>query len=145
MARGWHLYAIDDLSDLAEDNQWPSTIATEIEYLRKHGESGRLSFVRFRKLGIPLGSGSIESSIRRVVNNRMKSNGMFWLAENAETMLQLRCQVMGGRWDESVAAMRNMNRKTSHGDWRWTPRPMNPKVEANSCGSQKSGKSQEKT
>jgi hypothetical protein len=136
---------IDDLSDLAEDNQWPSTIATEIEYLRKHGESGRLSYVQFRKLGIPLGSGSIESSIRRVINNRMKSNGMFWLAENAETMLQLRCQVMSDRWDESVAAMRNMNRKTSQGDWRWTPRPMNPKVEANSCGTQKSGKSQGKT
>jgi hypothetical protein len=136
---------VDDLSQLAEDNQWPSTIATEIEYLRKHGEAGRLSYVHFRKLGIPLGSGSIESSIRRVVNNRMKSNGMFWLAENAETMLQLRCQVMSDRWDESVAAMRNMNRKTSHGDWRWTPRPMNQKVEANRSDAQKLTKSQGKT
>jgi len=136
---------IDDLSDLAEDNQWPSTIATEIEYLRKHGEAGRLSYVQFRKLGIPLGSGSIESSIRRVVNNRMKSNGMFWRAENAEIMLQLRCQVMSCSWDESVAAMRNMNRKTSHGDWRWIPRPMNPKVEANKSEAQTITKSQGKT
>lgn len=63
------------------------TIATENEYLRKHGEAGRLSYVQFRPLGIPLGSGSIESSIRRVVNNWMKSNGMFWRAENAEIML----------------------------------------------------------
>lgn len=132
---------VDDLSHLAEDSQWPSTIATEIEYLRKHGEAGRLSYVHYRKLGIPLGSGSIESSIRRVVNNRMKGNGMFWLAENAETMLQLRCQVMSDRWDESVAAMRNMNRKTRHGDWRWTPRPMNQKVEASRSDDEKPTKS----
>ena len=136
---------IDDLSDLAEDNQWPTSMATEIEYLRKHGEAGRLSYVHFRKLGIPLGSGSIESSIRRVVNNRMKSNGMFWRAENAEAMLQLRCQVISDRWDESVAAMRNMNRRTSHGDWRWVPRPMNPKVEANKSDAQKLTKSKGNT
>jgi hypothetical protein len=136
---------VDDLSDLAEDNQWPSTIATEIEYLRKHGEAGRLSYVHFRKLGIPLGSGSIESSIRRVVNNRMKANGMFWRADNAETMLQLRCQVISDRWDENMAAMRNMNRQTSHQDWRWVPKPMNPKVEANKSDAQKLMKSQEKT
>ena len=136
---------VDDLSDLAEDNQWPSTMATEIEYLRKHGEAGRLSYVHFRQQGIPLGSGSIESSIRRVINNRMKSNGMFWLAENAETMLQLRCQVMSERWDESIAATRSMNRQTSHGDWRWTPQPMNQKVEANKSEAQKLNKSLEKT
>jgi hypothetical protein len=136
---------VEDLSDLAEDKQWPSTMATEIEYLRKHGEAGRLSYVQFRKLGIPLGSGSIESSIRRVVNNRMKSNGMFWLAENAETMLQLRCQVMSDRWDESIAAMRNMNRMTSHGDWRWTPSPINQKVEAKTPNVQKLNKSEGKT
>ncbi|XZE17504.1 hypothetical protein SH449x_000274 [Pirellulaceae bacterium SH449] len=135
---------VDDLSDLAEDKKWPSSIATEIEYLRKHGEAGRLSYVYFRKIGIPLGSGSIESSIRRVVNNRMKGNGMFWRADNAETMLQLRCQVTSERWDESVAAMRNMNRKTNHHDWRWIPNPMNLKVEANKQDDPKIKKSQGK-
>jgi hypothetical protein len=135
---------VGDLSDLAEDNKWPSNIATEIEYLRKHGEAGRLSYVHFRKLGIPLGSGAIESSIRRVINNRMKGNGMYWRADNAETMLQLRCQVISDRWDESMSAMRNMNRKTSHEDWRWVPNPMNLKVEASKSDAQKTTKSQGK-
>jgi hypothetical protein len=136
---------VEDLRDLAEDNQWPSTIATEIEYLQKHGEAGRLSYVHFRKLGIPLGSGSIESSIRRVINNRMKGNGMYWRADNAETMLQLRCQVISDRWDESMTAMRNMNRQTSQTDWRWVPSPMNIKAEANKPEAQKPKKSLGKT
>jgi hypothetical protein len=114
-----HNGSMSEWDILAEDNQWPSSMATEIEYLRKHGEAGRVSYVPFRKLGIPLGSGSIECRIRRVFNNRMKGNGMFWRPDNAETMLQLRCQVVSDRWDESIAEMRNMNRKTSHQDWRW--------------------------
>jgi hypothetical protein len=52
--------------------------------------------------GIPLGSGAIESGIRRVINRRMKNNGMYWLEENAEIMLQLRCQVISERWDENM-------------------------------------------
>jgi hypothetical protein len=109
------------------------------------GEAGRLSNVHFRKGEIPLDSGSIESSIRRVINNRMKGNGMFWRRDNAEAMLQLRCLVMSDRWDESFASMRNMNRKTSHKDWRWVPSPMNPKVEANKQDDQKPKNSQGKS
>jgi hypothetical protein len=36
-----------------------------------------------------LGSGAIESSIRRVINLRLKGNGIFWLEENAEAILAL--------------------------------------------------------
>jgi hypothetical protein len=49
-----------------------------------------MNYDRFTKLAIPRGSGAIESSIRRVINLRMKNNGMFWREENAEIMLQLR-------------------------------------------------------
>lgn len=38
-------------------------LQTELNYLRRHGEAGRLSYVSFRRQGLPLGSGSIESSI----------------------------------------------------------------------------------
>jgi hypothetical protein len=120
---------VDDLMEFWQDNGKPAKMATEIEYLRKHGEARRMSYVHFRKLGIPLGSGAIESGIRRVINKRMKSNGMFWLEENAEIMLQLRCQVISDRWGENIAAMRNMKRKTSLSDWRWIPQPMSCKVE----------------
>lgn len=53
--------------------------------------------VAFKKL--PLGSGAVESLIRQVVNLRMKGNGKFWLKNNAEIMLHLRCQWIAGSWN----------------------------------------------
>ncbi|GCL40299.1 hypothetical protein SR1949_54370 [Sphaerospermopsis reniformis] len=55
------------------------------------------SKVLARKL--PIGSGAIESLIRQVVNLRMKGNSKFWLRENAEIMLHLRCQWIAGNWN----------------------------------------------
>jgi len=52
-------------------------------------------------MGLPLGSGAIESAIRRVVNLRMKSNGIFWRIDRGEEMLMLRATVLSDRWDES--------------------------------------------
>ncbi|MCA9220378.1 MAG: hypothetical protein KDA71_08620, partial [Planctomycetales bacterium] len=72
---------VQELSDLASENLTGASreaMETEIAYLRKHGEAGRLSYPHFRKLGLPLGSGAIESNIRRVINLRLKSNGAFW-------------------------------------------------------------------
>ena len=36
----------------------------------------RLSYADFAKQRLPLGSGAIESAIRRVINQRIKSNGI---------------------------------------------------------------------
>ena len=125
---GWR-EVISQLEDLLASYPECSGMATEIAYLRKHGEAGRLNYAEFKTLGIPLGSGAIESSIRRVINLRLKSNGTFWLKEHAESMLQLRALVMSNRWDENLRAMRAMNREQSQPDWTWTPRCMK-KVEA---------------
>ena len=83
---------VEELTELAEMNTGNEAARTEIAYLRKHGEAGRLQYPTFRKLGLPLGSGAIESSIRRVINLRLKNNGMFWREEHAEEMLQVRCR-----------------------------------------------------
>ena len=80
------------LQDVEHPN---SELETEIAYLRRHGEAGRLSYVSFRRAGLPCGSGAIESSIRRVINLRLKSNAMFWKSENAESMLQVRSSSIG--------------------------------------------------
>ena len=122
---------VSQLEDLLAGYPECEGMATEIAYLRKHGEAGRLEYARFRELGLPLGSGAIESSIRRVINLRLKSNGTFWLKEHAESMLQLRALVISGRWDEDLRVMRAMNSEQSQLDWTWTPRCMK-KVEATS-------------
>jgi hypothetical protein len=53
----------------------------------------------FKRMKMPIGSGVIESTIRRVVNLRLKGAGMFWLKENAEGLLHLRCQLKSGNWN----------------------------------------------
>jgi len=59
-----------------------------------------LKYPTFRSMGVPLGSGAIESSIRRVVNLRLKGNAIYWREENAEAMMQVRAQVVTNRWDD---------------------------------------------
>jgi hypothetical protein len=47
----------------------------------------RLAFPTVKALNLPIGSGAIESSIRRVVNLRLKGPCTFWYRENAEKRL----------------------------------------------------------
>jgi hypothetical protein len=75
-----------------------------------------MNYDRFTKDGIPRGSGAIESSIRRVINLRMKNNGMFCAQENAEIMLQLRAQVISQRWDDCQSNIRALSRSDARTD-----------------------------
>jgi len=104
----------------------------ELSYLTRHGEAGQLSYPAFKIGGLPIGSGAIESSIRRVINLRLKSNAMFWKAENAESMLQLRCQIISGRWDERLKSMRQSMLRNASTDWTWTPVCMRNEIETES-------------
>jgi hypothetical protein len=119
---------VEELTGLAEMDANSEDARTEIAYLTKHGEAGRLQYPTFRKLGLPLGSGAIESGIRRVINLRLKSNGMFWREEHAEAMLQVRAQVISKRWDERVKAMRQHLRYDRRTDWKWEPQAMSSKA-----------------
>jgi hypothetical protein len=123
---------VEELTGLADLNAELTAenekVRTEIEYLRKHGEAGRLQYPTFRKMGLPLGSGAIESSIRRVINLRLKNNGMFWREEHAEEMLQVRAQVISRRWDERVKEMRRHLCRDGRTNWKWEPRAMSCKT-----------------
>lgn len=121
---------VEELSGLAEGD-WQShpKLTTEVAYLKKHGEAGRLAYPAFRKLGLPLGSGAIESGVRRVINLRLKSNATFWREPNAETMLQVRAQVISDRWDERLAESRAILRRHAIKDTTWEPQSMSSKTE----------------
>ena len=64
-------------------------IATERNYFVRN--SSRMAYARVRAQKLPIGSGSVESAIRRVVNLRLKGACIFWCKENAEAILLLRC------------------------------------------------------
>lgn len=119
---------VDDLTELLELSGDNGEMRTEIAYLKKHGEAGRLKYPAFRALGVPIGSGAVESSIRRVINLRLKGNGIFWREEHAEEMLQVRAQVITNRWDERVNGMRKHLSQDGRLDWRWEPQSMSCKA-----------------
>lgn len=67
-----------------------------------HRNRDRMQYEAFEGAGIPTGSGAIESAVRRVINMRLKSNGMFWLEVNVEGMLLLRSYLKAGYFDSLV-------------------------------------------
>jgi hypothetical protein len=93
-------------------------------YLERHGSSGHMNYPAMSIGSLPIGSGAVESSIRRVINLRLKSNGVFWRAENAESMLQLRCHYISHRLDERLAAKRISLARNAQRDWTWVPQDM---------------------
>ena len=72
-------------------------------YFKTHRH--RLDYTAFRRRGIPLGSGAVESAVRRLVNLRLKGNGIFWCPENAEAVLHLRAQLLSGTWHDFTATV----------------------------------------
>ena len=112
---------IEELEELAVDQPDDSPVWREIRYLTKHSEAGRLRYDCFRCRGVPMGSGAIESTIRRVINLRLKGNSIYWTEDNAEAVFQLRAAVVSGRWEEIVEHTREAMAKDRRTDWRWTP------------------------
>jgi len=112
--------------DLTED----SPLWTEIAFLDRHGEDGHLEYATFRRRGLPLGSGAIESAIRRVINLRLKGNGIYWQEENAEAMLVLRGLVLSGRWNAVFANITESLADDRRLDWKWTSPDMPAELKA---------------
>jgi hypothetical protein len=105
------------LRRLAQAQPFDSGVWVEIEYLDKH--EAHLRYDWFRYGGRPLGSGAVESAIRRVINLRLKGNGIYWREENAEAMLVLRAAVLTGRWEETMERTHAAMARDRRRDWRW--------------------------
>jgi hypothetical protein len=112
---------IAELKVLAVKEPDDSPMWREIRYLTKHSDAGRLRYDRFRCRGVPMGSGVIESTIRRVINLRLKGNGIYWTEENAEAVFQLRAAVVSGRWEEILEHTRAAMAKDRRTEWCWMP------------------------
>jgi hypothetical protein len=115
-----------DEAELAND----SPVWTAIAYLARHGENGHLDYATFRRRGLPLGSGAIESAIRRVINLRLKGNGIYWEEENAEAMLMLRGLVLSGRWNQVFAKITESLATDRRLDWQWRSPDMPAELKA---------------
>jgi len=61
-------------------------------------EAGHMNYGQLRSRKFPIGSGVIESIVRRVVNLRLKGSSIYWKESMAEDMLLLRCLYKAMRW-----------------------------------------------
>ncbi len=67
------------------------------DFQRNAGQK-RMDYARIAALKLPIGSGAIESTIRRVVNLRLKGASIYWHKKSAEAVLLLRSYDKAGRW-----------------------------------------------
>lgn len=121
LKKGKSAAVIAELEALAKGLPSTRIVWREIRYFRHHQQANRLRYgvARYRRL--PIGSGVVESTIRRVINLRLKGNGIFWDAENAEAIFQLRAALLSGRWEEIVKHTQDHVARNRHTDWQWEP------------------------
>ena len=80
----------------------PEAVAKAVCYLFR--QRWRMRYREFRLAGCPIGSGTVESACKVVVQQRMKQAGMRWSRKGAAAMLALRCALLSERWQPIQAA-----------------------------------------
>ncbi len=76
--------------------------ATAVQFFERH--AARIGYMGSQLDQTPIGSGAVESAVRRTVNLRMKGNSIFWLDEHAEPMLHMRACLVTERWEDMIRA-----------------------------------------
>lgn len=73
------------------------TVRLNLEYFRTN--RGRMQYGRYRKLGLPIGTGAVEGSCKFVVQSRFKRPGSRWSHEGLGQMLALKLVRLNGQWE----------------------------------------------
>lgn len=92
--------SIDGISALVQEKLSGYKEALVIAMKKMNGYFGnqaKFQYKAFRDNGLPTGSGTVESAIRRIINLRIKGTGLFWKRENAENVIFLRSLVLTGK------------------------------------------------
>jgi len=69
------------------------------EYVTQH--AGRMDYARFRAEGRPIGSGTVESGAKNVIQCRMKRGGQSWSSDGAKRMLAALGELHSQRWGDA--------------------------------------------
>ncbi len=83
--------------------RYPSpTIQEKLAYVQKR--EAHMQYPTYQAAGWPIGSGSVESANKVVVEARLKGAGMRWRRQNVNPMLVLRNAVCNRQWNQTWAA-----------------------------------------
>ena len=83
----------------------PESTKVEAQLVYLLDNETRMDYGLFKRRRLPLGSGAIESGSRRIINLRLKGNGIFWTLANAEGVIHMRAELLSGRWNEFMRAV----------------------------------------
>lgn len=86
------------LQPKAKQDEQKDTIHKALSYLQKRLDM--IDYPYFRQRGYPIGSGSVESAHKQLVQRRFKGAGMRWAPHHVDPLLALRDLIYSGRWDE---------------------------------------------
>jgi len=103
------------LSEKSDGGSHPRRVVAEsLVYLRN--QSGRMKYAEYRQAGLPITTAHVESTIKRM-NYRVKGSEKFWSECGAESILQLRADVLSetepleGFWQRRAARMTGERRQ----------------------------------
>jgi len=130
LKRGWWKEVVCTLLEHGSGIPEDSDFWTEIAYLQKHGEASHLSYGKYRQAGLPIGSGAIESTIRRSINLRLKGNSIYWEESNAEAVLAVRSLILANQWESTMPRLRSALRRDRRRDWHWAAPDMGQEMKS---------------
>ncbi len=78
-----------------------SAVQEKLTYLQKR--EAHMQYPTYQEAGWPIGSGSVESANKLVVEARLKGAGMRWGRQNVNPMLVLRNAVCNRQWNQTWA------------------------------------------
>src|SRR5262245_58155349 len=93
---------LEELHALATTRR-SKAITRAVGYLETHAH--RMRYVTLRMCKLPIGSGQVESAVRRAVNLRFKAPGSFWREPTVSGLMHLRAAFKAGRWDEIMTGV----------------------------------------
>ncbi len=73
-----------------------NSYCTAYRYLRER--AGKMDYVSYRRLRLPIGSGITEAACKIVFTQRFKQSGMKWTIEGGRAILALRVIALSGIW-----------------------------------------------
>jgi len=97
--QGWIDELTPQAANVATTAATLAVLTTAFQYLQPR--CAALQYATFRALGYPVGSGTVESANKLVVEARLKGAGMHWARPHVDGMVALRTIVCSDRWEEA--------------------------------------------
>jgi hypothetical protein len=88
------------------------SIQEQVTYLQKR--RNLMEYPTYQQQGWPIGSGSVESGHKLVMQARLKGPGMHWRPEHVNPMLAVRLALLNERWEEAWQEQRHLWQRQQH-------------------------------